>query len=72
MRVLVKTNDPATLSFAQALLGDAEIHAVVMDGHMSVLEPGIMIPKRLMVLGEDWEEAVAVLRSAGLEGEVEG
>ena len=71
MRVLVKTTDPATLSFAQALLGDAEIHAVIMDGHMSVLEPGIMIPKRLMVLDDDWEDAVAVLKSAGLGGEVE-
>lgn len=71
MRVLISTNDPATLAFAQALLGDAEIHAVVMDANMSILEPGIMIPKRLMVIAEDWEDAVEVLEAAGLGREVE-
>ena len=72
MIALIITTDPATLSFAEAILKDAEIDCFVMDQNMSVLEPGIMIPKRLMVLTEDQREAREVLTAAGLAKELEG
>ena len=71
MIAIIVTTNPATLSFAEAVLKDAEIESFVMDQNMSVLEPGIMIPKRLMVLREDAEEARDVLISAGLGAELE-
>ncbi|MEL6687873.1 MAG: DUF2007 domain-containing protein [Pseudomonadota bacterium] len=71
MIALIVTTDPATLSFAEAILKDADIDCFVMDQNMSVLEPGIMIPKRLMVLRDDESEARDVLKAAGLEQELE-
>lgn len=71
MIALIITTDPATLSFAEAILKDAEIDCFVMDQNMSVLEPGIMIPKRLMVLNEDERDARDVLTAAGLGQELE-
>ena len=68
---LIVTTNPATLSFAQAVLRDAEIECFVMDQNMSVLEPGIMIPKRLMVLADDAADAREVLLDAGIGGELE-
>lgn len=38
---------------------------------MSVLEPGIMIPKRLMVLRDDAADARDVLTDAGISDELE-
>lgn len=70
MIALIVTTDPATLSFAQAVLRDAQIECFLMDQNMSVLEPGIMIPKRLMVLKDDAEEARQVLVDAGIEQEL--
>lgn len=71
MIALIVTTNPATLSFAEAILKDAEIECFLMDQNMSVLEPGIMIPKRLMVLKDDAAEARSVLVDAGLAGELE-
>jgi len=71
MIALIITTNPATLSFAEAVLRDAEIECFVMDQNMSVLEPGIMIPKRLMVLKDDVADARAVLTDAGIENELE-
>lgn len=71
MIALIVTTNPATLSFAEAVLRDAEIECFVMDQNMSVLEPGIMIPKRLMVLKDDVSDARAVLTDAGIENELE-
>ena len=70
MEPVIVTNDPATISFAQAVLADAGVDFVVMDQNMSVLEPGIMIPKRVMVLRDDVAEARSVLEDAGLSDEL--
>ena len=70
MKAIVVTPNPATISFAEAVLKEAGIESFVMDRNMSVLEPGIMIPKRLMVLGEDEAEARAALEDAGLGKEL--
>lgn len=71
MTPIIVTTNPATLSFAEAVLRDAQIESFIMDQNMSVLEPGIMIPKRLMVLGDDLADARAALIDAGLEKELE-
>ncbi|MGJ8559865.1 MAG: DUF2007 domain-containing protein [Litorimonas sp.] len=71
MIALIITTNSATLSFAEAVLRDADIECFVMDQNMSVLEPGIMIPKRLMVLRDDAEDARAALTDAGIENELE-
>ncbi|GHA82300.1 hypothetical protein GCM10009069_01790 [Algimonas arctica] len=68
---LIITTNPATLSFAEAVLRDAQIECFVMDQNMSVLEPGIMIPKRLMVLDDDVADARDVLTDAGIGNELE-
>lgn len=71
MIAIIVTTDPATIAFAEAVLRDAEINCFVMDQNMSVLEPGIMIPKRLMVLKEDAGDAREALIDAGLKDELE-
>lgn len=65
MRDVLRTNDPVELSLAIALLKDADLEHVVMDGHISVLEGSIGIfPRRLMVLDEDYQEARDILIAA--------
>ncbi len=64
----MRTNDLATLSFAQALLKDADIPNDVFDQHTSMLEGSIMaIQRRLLVLDEDAEEALKILGDAGID-----
>ena len=66
MRVVVTSNDPVQLSFLTALLADAGIEAVLLDGHTSVLEGSAgAIPRRLMVSSEDYDRACRLLRDAG-------
>ncbi len=64
----MRTNDLATLSFAQALLKDADIPNDVFDQHTSMLEGSVMaIQRRLLVLDEDAEEALKILGDAGID-----
>lgn len=66
MRVVVTTNDQVRLSFLMALLRDAGIVCVLLDGHISALEGGIgAFPRRLAVAEEDEAQARRVLREAG-------
>ena len=68
MRELLRCNDPVRLSWLRALLADAGIESVVFDQHVSIVEGSIgAIPRRLMVLTEDWEAASRVLDQAGEE-----
>ena len=67
MKCILTTNNPATLNFAEAILSEAGIDHFVMDRNMSVLEPGIMIPRRLMVIDEDETAARRQLSLVGLE-----
>ena len=67
MRELLRTNDPVLLSYVEALLRDTGLLAIVLDGHMSATEGSIgMLPRRMMVAAEDWEEATGLLADAGL------
>ena len=65
MRDVLKTNDPVLLDFAQVVLSNAGIPAVVFDAHMSVMDGSLgILPRRLMVADEDFEQARRVLREA--------
>jgi len=65
MKELVRTNNAVYLSFAQAVLKDAGIEALVFDAYMSVMEGSIgALPRRLMVTDEDFARAKRVLADA--------
>ena len=67
MRVVLKTNNPVQLNFAEVLLSDAGIHAIVFDAEMSVMDGNLgILPRRLMVAEDDFAQAVRVL-GEGLE-----
>jgi len=69
MRDVLKTNNPVLLNFAQALLSDAGIDAVVFDGHMSVIEGSLgILPRRLMVANEDFNRAEQLLKDGLQDG----
>ena len=66
MQVVALTNDPVRISFLLALLADAGIEARVLDAHASSIEGSIgAIPRRLVVLSDDAQQALRVLREAG-------
>ena len=68
MRVVATTNDPVRLSFLAALLRDAGIEAVVLDGYAAAVEGSIgAIPRRLAVADDDGMQALRVLREAADE-----
>lgn len=63
MKELLRTNDPTLIAFAKTLLEGEGIDCFEMDVHMSVLEGSIgILPRRLMVLGEDHFQASHVLK----------
>ncbi len=63
MRDVLKTNDPVRLDFAQLLLADAGIGAVVFDDHMSVTDGSLgILPRRLMVADADFAQAERILK----------
>jgi hypothetical protein len=65
MRDVLKTNNAVLLNFAEALLADAGIQAVVFDTHMSIMDGSLgVLPRRLMVTEEDFARAQTVLAGA--------
>ena len=67
MKEVLRSTDPTQIAFATALLQGEEIAAFEMDVHMSVLEGGIgILPRRLMVHPQDAFRARAILRDNGL------
>jgi len=72
MIAILKTVNPATLNFAQAVLKEAEIPFFVLDQNQSVIDGSIgAIPRRLMVIDEDALDAREALSDAGLGKELE-
>jgi hypothetical protein len=62
MKELLRSNDPTIIAFATALLSGEDIACFQMDVNMSVLEGGIGIfPRRLMVRTDEHELAVRVM-----------
>ena len=71
MICIIRTNNPVTLSFAQAVLKEAQIECFVMDQYMSLMEGSVgAIPRRLMVIDPDEFAARRALSLAGLEDEL--
>ena len=65
MQELLRTTDPALLSWVKALLADAGIGVVTFDTHMSVLDGGIgALAQRLMVGDGDLEPARRLIAAA--------
>ena len=71
MRELVRTNDAVLLSAVGALLDGAHIDYLIMDQNMSILEGSLgVIPRRILVHGDDLRAARQVLTDAGLAHEL--
>lgn len=70
MKQLMRTTDPTSIAFAQALLQGEGIDCFEMDVNMSVLEGSIGIfPRRLMVRVDDYERAARTLMDNGIDVE---
>jgi len=68
MKELLRTTDPTIIAFAKALLEGEDIDCFEMDVNMSILEGGIgIMPRRLMVLQRDLFTARAVMRDNEIE-----
>jgi len=71
VRELVRTNDMVLVSAIAALLEGADIHHLVLDQNMSVLEGSAgAIPRRIMVHPDDHEVARRLLTEAGFGHEL--
>ena len=68
---LLRSNDPVLLSFVEALLKEAGIEHAVVDQNMSVMEGSIgILPRRMLVVRHQHENARRILTEAGLEREL--
>ncbi len=68
MTELMRTNNIVLMSFLEALLRDAEIDVVVLDGHASVMDgSALAVPRRLMVAQQDAVRARRLLAEAGID-----
>ncbi len=63
MKELLRSTDPTVMAFASALLEGEDIDCFQMDVNMSILEGGIgLFPRRMMVRVDDYDRAVIVMR----------
>lgn len=70
---LVRTNDPITISFIEALMRDAGVSFFVADQNMSIMEGSLgVLPRRVLVAEDDVERARRILRDAGIADEIRG
>ena len=71
MRELVRTNDVVLVSAIGALLDGANIHHLVLDQNMSIIEGSLgILPRRILVRDEDNRAARRLLADAGLSHEL--
>jgi len=71
LRELVRTNDIVLVSAVGALLDGANIHHLVLDQNMSVIEGSLgVLPRRILVHEDDNREARQLLADAGLAHEL--
>lgn len=62
MKELLRSTDPTIIAFASALLEGEDIDCFQMDVNMSILEGGIGIfPRRLMVRADEYDAALRVM-----------
>jgi flagellar biosynthesis/type III secretory pathway ATPase len=68
MKLLLQTNDPTIIAFAQVLLDGEGIDSFVLDVHTSILEGGIgLLPRRLMVADRNLFLARSVMTDNGID-----
>ncbi len=68
MKEILRTTDPTIIAFATALLRGEDIEAFVLDVNMSVLEGGIgLFPRRLVVADAHKFLARAILKDNEIE-----
>jgi hypothetical protein len=66
VKEVARSNDPVRLSFLTALLADAGLTVIPLDTHASIVQGSLgVIPQRLMVVDDEFNAAVEVLRQAG-------
>jgi len=71
LRELVRTNDLVLISAVGALLDGANIHHVVLDQNMSIVEGSLgLLQRRILVNEEDNRAARQLLTDAGLAHEL--
>jgi len=71
MKELLRTNDAVVISFVESLLKDAGIECLVADQNMSVLDGSIgILPRRVLVLEDDLDEAKRILADADIAREI--
>ncbi len=71
MRIVIATTNPVTISFAQAVLKSEGILSFVFDQQQSLLDGSIgVIPQRVLVVDEEYEDAIAALEQAELGPEI--
>ena len=71
MKELVRTNDIVLVSAVGALLDGADIHHLVLDQNMSIIEGSLgILPRRILVNEDDNLQARRLLTDAGLGHEL--
>lgn len=69
MKEILRSTDPTAIAFSTALLRAEDIDCFVWDVHMSVLEGGIgLFPRRVMVADRDAFRARAILADNAVDG----
>ena len=68
MKELFSTNDITKFVYAETILNSNNIVSFTLDDNISVLEGSIgILPRRLMVLENDYEQALELLEDFGLD-----
>ena len=68
MKELFSTNDITKFVYAETILNSNDIVSFTLDENISVLEGSIgILPRRLMVLPNDFERASELLEDFGLD-----
>ena len=68
MKELFSTNDITQFVYAETILNSNDIVSFTLDENISVLEGSIgILPRRLMVLENDYEQALELLEDFGLD-----
>ena len=68
MKELFSTNDITKFVYAETILNSNDIVSFTLDENISVLEGSIgILPRRLMVLENDYKQALELLEDFGLD-----
>ncbi len=72
MKELLRTNDPALISFIEATLTGAGIPVIILDANTSIIEGSIgAIPRRIVVQDGRLSAARRALDNVGLADELD-